>query len=126
MVSLLLMQGADPDWKDRFGISPLMYAVINGSDACVQYLLEHGAKSDDVIKFKPALLAHLCRHRPNRIFFLQRSLEDRHNKVPDILFNARQMAHYLGLQFIYDEIINSLERKNMIDKPGTINAGLSS
>jgi len=45
-VDLLLRHGASPLARDNAGLTPLHWASVKGSSACIKHLLDHGADLD--------------------------------------------------------------------------------
>lgn len=63
MVSLLVKNGANTNFKDVKGYSALMHASEHGTTGIVRVLLQHKARIDDVDKLKRTALMHATHSR---------------------------------------------------------------
>ncbi len=100
MARALLQYGADPNGRDRDGLTPLHYAATAGNLAVVEMLVDRGAKIDAVIEdgkdenTTPLYLAYK-KGRTRVIEFL----ENRGGTIPDeqrkeLEIQAKTAAHY--------------------------------
>ena len=76
-VQLMLSQGANPNYEDVYGITPLLFAVETGDTNIIKLLLDKGAKIDivppydppavsfAVINYKDTVLSFLLEHGAN-------------------------------------------------------------
>ncbi len=93
-VALLLRQGANPNYENEYGVTPLMFAVENANYDIISLLLNKGADIDKVPRYDPPVLSFAVMSYKDSVLSL---LLDR-GANPDI-------ADYSGRTPLYYSII---------------------
>jgi ankyrin repeat protein len=88
--------GAKVNQVDKYGRTPLSYAVWNGSTAMVELLVKAGARTNlkDELGGTPMSYAYLSQNeRIINILLQQKNKADDENSISDLLFSAAEKGH---------------------------------
>ena len=94
-VKLLLTQGANPNYENIYGITPLLFAVEQGDTAIIKILLDSGAKINIVPPYDPPAISFAVINFKDTV--LRFLLE--HNANPDIFDHAGRSPLYYAIVY---------------------------